>query len=668
MNYQNNLGNEVFEWPYSVDYDKVNHIETDIVIVGASFAGCCAGLSAARRGFKVAVCDKAPIKRSGCGGAGMDHWNGVFDGPQSPVTPEDLLEKAPAFLGQGHRDYIAVKGIWAALMELERLGLPIRDEDDDFAGHPTRDEETKILKAYDYKNLVSVKLRGGHYIKPTLYYGLKNEENATLYERVMITNLLTEFGKQGTKIVGATGFSLETGEFYVFHAKAAILCSGYVCSCWIYSTEITGNSYRWDPNDIGEGMAMAWKAGAEVYGMYKNGTLVSNHPFAWPRFGVGNPSSTWYPCTMVDDNGKVIPWQHHDGSPVTTVEARNLPLEDQPFNGGGLEWRSYDGKPLGGASLIRDIGKRIRDGEYTLPLWADLAGMPEKERRSIWGVMIGNEGKSRYTLYDYYTRNGFNPDTDMLMSPIQTPETYPGPGGWFGGEPFAVKPWRTERGGQGELGVDWDLMTSVPGLFCAGAAAGQEGSSYCCAGGFYAGNRAAEYCMNNNLGEIDAEQLDAEYNRVYAPIKRAEDPKNYISWKELWGGSTRAMQQCCTDFKTISVLKLGLQWLDSIKNTEMQMTFARNPHELARVLEGETRITCSEAFLHCCLNKLEAENAGVGDDKYIFNRLDGDKVITIVKDDKYWLKPPYAPTYLENYNLRKAHETDAAKRGETVDG
>ena len=27
--------------------------------------------------------------------------------------------------------------------------------------------------------------------------------------------------------------------------------------------------------------------------------------------------------------------------------------------------------------------------------------------------MVGNEGKSRYTLYDLYTRSGFDPDRDM---------------------------------------------------------------------------------------------------------------------------------------------------------------------------------------------------------------------------------------------------------------
>ena len=37
-------------WPYPVDYDKIHRIETDVLIIGGGFAGCAAGIAAARRG------------------------------------------------------------------------------------------------------------------------------------------------------------------------------------------------------------------------------------------------------------------------------------------------------------------------------------------------------------------------------------------------------------------------------------------------------------------------------------------------------------------------------------------------------------------------------------------------------------------------------------------
>lgn len=640
-------------WPYPVHYGKVNHVYVDVLVVGGGLAGGCAGLAAVRRGCTVAVCDKAPIKRSGCGGAGMDHWNNVLEHEDTPMTPEENLEKGNTSARQGHRDYIALKGTWDALMELEKLGLPIRDVDGDFTGTATLDPKTNLLKAYNYKDLVAVKLRGGQYIKPVIYEGLRRE-GADLYERVMVTSLLTENGKVGARVIGATGLSMETGEFYVFHAKSTILSSGYACTIWTYSTELTGNSYRWDPNDIGDGLAMAWKAGAKVFGMDKTGHTKAAHPFAWPRFGVGNPSNTWFPCTIVDNNGKEVPWQDADGNILTTVEARNWPTKHQIYCGSPI---SDVYKKITLPNLISDLPERIRSGEFELPLWADLASMPEDERRSIWGVMIGNEGKSRYTIYDLYTRDGFDPDTDMLMAPIMVPEGYLS-GGWFQGEPNAVKPWRAESFGcQGEPCMDWNLMTSLPGLFVAGSSGGLEGCSYACSSGFYAGNRAAEFSDTQAQTEIDDAQLQSEYERVYAPIKRAGDPSAYVSWKELWGGSARVMQQCCGDFKTIPVLEHGLKWLDSIKNNEIQWTYARNPHELARLMEGESRITVSEMFLSASIIKIKADQDGaLAPGTYIFNQFDGKQVITSYAEPEYWLKPPYAPTYLENYQNCRAKE------------
>lgn len=647
MAVQTELGNEPIRWPYPIKYDTIQRIETDVLVIGAGPAGASAGLSAVRRGLRVAVCDKAPIKRSGNAGAGIDHWNDITDGPKSTISAD---EKYASGKGDGmnrrmfgrtgpsmtHRDYIASRGTWDALMELERLGLPIRDKDGDFDGADTKDAETGILKSYDYTVMNSVKLRGGNYLKPVLYEGLK-KAGAQLYERVMMTGLLTDKGKQGAKVVGAMGFSLETGEFYVFSAKSVIIASGYVCSMWTYSMEITGNSYRWDPNDIGEGLAMAYLAGAKIYGFYNNGTTRASHPFAWPRFGVGDNSNTWTPCTIVDNQGREVPWVYPDGRVAETVQERvNRSGQEQPH-------------------MPRNLGQLAKDGTYELPFWADLSAMPDRERRSIWGMMIGNEGKTRYTLYDYYTRWGFNPEKHLLWCPINAEF---GKGNMHG-DAGDGKPWRSERGGQGEICVDWDLMTSVPGLFAAGASSGLEGASYACSSGFYAGNRAAEYCVKTERGSVDEEQVEAERQRVYAPVHRAEDTEAYVSWKELWGGSARVMQQCCGEVLTKPVLEFGLNWLESIRNTEAKKTYARNPHELARVMECETRLTVSEVFMRACIAKLEADAAGLTENEFLFNWLSDGYFCSETKVSDFYLQEPYLSTFRENYEAHRAKEEES---------
>lgn len=649
--------NRTYRWPYTVDYDKLTRVKTDVLVIGGGHAGSCAAIRAAKRGMTVALADKAPVKRSGCGGAGQDHWNTILDNPYSPMTPEENAERAITGQDiQGHREYIAVKGTWEALLELEKMGLPVRDYDGEFLGAPTRDEATGLLKGYDYKNLVAVKLPGGHYIKPVLYEELRRR-NVGLYERVMMTALLTENGMPGARVTGAIGFSMESGECFVFEAKSVVIATGYACGMWIFSTEITGNSYRWDPNEVGEGLAMAWKAGAQVYGMWRAGSNSGSHPFAWPRFGVGNPYNTWFPCTIVDNRGKPIPWEDGNGNLITDVSARNMPAEGQPYIASA---KSDNLKSAKTPRLVHDLPDRIRRGEYEQPFWADISSMPEAERRSIWGVMIGNEGKTRYTLYDLYTRSGFNPDTDMLWCPVMRPESFAS-SAWFHGEPNIVKPWRTENGGQGEIAVDWDLMTSVPGLFCAGAASGLEGCSFACSSGFYAGDRAAEYANDVIHGVISETQIQTEREAIYAPVRRNSEFGAYISWKELWAGTSRVMQSCCNEYRTVDMLREGIRWLESIERSDYVRTYARNPHELARVLECSTRMTVSRLLMEACISKIEAEERGEPDETFLFHRLGKEGIETEVRPRDYWLKPPYEDGYLENYMRRTARREEPLK-------
>lgn len=85
-------------------------------------------------------------------------------------------------------------------------------------------------------------------------------------------------------------------------------------------------------------------------------------------------------------------------------------------------------------------------------------------------------------------------------------------------------------------------MTSIPELYAAGASSGLEGCSYACSSGFYAGNRAAEFAKRTERGELSERDIEREHARVYASVRRTDDERAYISWKELWGGTTRVMQ------------------------------------------------------------------------------------------------------------------------------
>jgi len=648
---QINYGSTPAAWPYPVKYGEENRIETDVLIIGAGVAGSMAGLRAARRGVTVAVVDKAPIEISGSGGAGLDHYGGCISNPDCAYTPEEYIEmNANSAFGRmsDHRSYIQMKGSWDNILELERLGMKFRDEDDEFAGAPFRDEKTKIMYAYDYVGKHTIRMRGGADIKRYMKEGLQKEKNATLYERVMITDLLTEGGKPGARVIGATGVNEETGEFYVFNAKSVVVCTSGVSmqgtSTWTFNSEMFGSGYRADPRNTGDGVAMLWKVGAEFGAEERFGQHTSSGPFGWPWYGVGNPDNTWHPCTIVDNTGKVIPWKNSKGEYIDTVEERSLPAAGE--------------KMMNFPRPTPDIDpEKIKSGEYQLPLWADLTSLPPDERRAIWGLMVGNEGKTRTSIYDYFNKAGFNPDKDMLMCPVQNPEVYGSPlKDWFQGEQFNNKFWKSDtlRG----VVVDWNQMTNIEGLFAAGSETSQGGAG-CGSAGAYAGNRAAEYAMKVERGALDEAQIAAEKERVYAPVKRLGNPEACVSWKELWMGMNRVMQQDCGEFRTLSTSEHGLVWINSIKKHEMQMTYARNPHELVRVLECESRVSVAEVYLSLAVANFREADKNVDKSKIMFNKFVDGEIVTTYKDDQWWLKPPYASTYLENYEKCRALEKEA---------
>jgi len=141
------------EWPYLVNYGKENEISADVLIVGGGIAGCHAAISATKKGAKVAVVEKATVLRSGAGGAGVDHWHLACTNPASGITPEEMIEVLKSTygdygygeFGNGIAAYISCKESYPALLDIENIGIKIRDVDDQFVGAPFRDEKTKLL-------------------------------------------------------------------------------------------------------------------------------------------------------------------------------------------------------------------------------------------------------------------------------------------------------------------------------------------------------------------------------------------------------------------------------------------------------------------------------------------------------------------------------------------
>jgi succinate dehydrogenase/fumarate reductase flavoprotein subunit len=645
----------VSSWPYPIRYGEERVVRADVLVVGGGIAGCHAAINARRAGATVAVLDKEATKWSGNGGAGVDHWLSACTNPCARVSPEEFTQRVMADSGGydcGPLRYVNARDGWDALLDCERMGVQIRDVHGRFRGAAFRDDETGLMFAYDYHARIDLRVYG-HNMKPRLHREMKRL-GVEILDRVMVTALLTDDGEPERRVVGAIGINSRTGEAVIVRAKATVLATGLPGRLWNFSTE-NRPTFR-DPNLAADGVAAAWNAGAEFVRLEESAP--DSGSMAYIAYGVGNAHNTWHGCPIVDANGVEVPWVDRDGVELGAIAERFLPSPGQPFMvGSGLRIPiTYENHVK---ELAPDLPERIARGEIVLPLYADLTRLPETERRAIFGLSVGNEGRTRVPVYEILTKSGFDPDRDLLQAPVLHPSAYGHANFWAG---MTVPQWR--QWSTGGLLVDWDLQTSLEGLYAAGGAIfGGGAHSSAAASGRYAGRQAAAAAVTAPEPQVDPEQVAGEKARLYVPLAQSS---RSIGWKELNAGICRVMQDYCGQYKNEEVLRAGLSLLAELRESEAAAVSAANPHELAHALECQGLITAGEAVMHASLAR-RASSEVLGFTRLDYAEVDppgwrkllpirrtaeGVRVRDLPLD--YHLQAPNAPSYDENYRLHRA--------------
>ncbi|MFX0073900.1 MAG: FAD-dependent oxidoreductase [Candidatus Hermodarchaeota archaeon] len=574
------------EWPYPLKYRSEKEYNCDVLVLGGGVAGCWAAISAVKKGANVLLVEKGATIRSGASGSGVDHWESVATNPCSRVTPEELtlamVEDHDGY-NNGISHYIECREGYDRLLELEEMGGKIRDTEDEFKGAEFRDENTKFLFAYDYKNRFNLRVWGTTF-KPALFKECKRL-GVRILDRTMATSLLSESGKQGDRIVGATGVNTRTGEFNIFKSKATILCMARPTRIWLFSPTLPGISEFRPLQCMGDGNAIAWRAGAEFTMMEKSVRAEWSGERSFPPYGTGNTHNTWYACSMVDANGKEIPWVDRDGNILKDISERYQPAPGQKFflkGGGETYFHKYD--YLGPDTM--SVEQLLEKG-YELPFYADLTRMPEYERRAIWGLMVGEEGKTKIPILKTYTEQGFDPEVHLLQS-------Y---GAGWSSASFLPRE-RQLFGVPGGLMNDWNLRTNLEGLYAAGDQLfASDCVSHAAATGHYAGRHAVMYVNSANEINIDSQQVNAEKDRIFSIIQH----NNGIDWKMFNLHITRIMQNYCGEIKSEKQLNIGLKLLEKMEGQEIPQLYASNPHELIRTLEVVNVLTNAKLIINSCL-------------------------------------------------------------------
>ena len=601
-------------WPYPIQFGQEQVIDTDVLVIGGGIAGCWAAINAARQGVRVALVEKGDVRRSGAGGPGCDHWCNTPTNPLSRAEPDEWARhKVERPYGNGIGVQIQCRENFDTLLEMEQMGGKIRDDKDEYVGADGRDEKTKFMispRSYkpvpnlmeapvgpDYnlpedRNNVTIRVWGNTFKpalkKECLRLGVK------VFDRVMGTSLLNENGVQGARVVGATGLNGRTGEFMIFQAKAVVLSTAGSGSLWLMSMEHGGYSNMQNRNTTGDGTAMAWRAGATLTMMERTSTIgiATGLKHKWYT---GSGDASYENVPIVDDNGRRIPY----------------PTQGWEDAGGHVP-------PPG---LEDEIRAKIMKGEYALPFVGDFPAMKDIERRATWELMLMEESTTRI-IVKTLNQGGFDGSRDQLFS-------------YKFIEGQSLPQWR-DAGNGGGLLVDWDLKTTVEGLYAAGSQMfSPDDHSYCAATGRYAGRKAAAYVKEVGEGKVSRDQIEKEKSRVFAPTKRSSG----IEWKELHSGLTRAMQYFVSEFKTERLLNMGLDEIGRLESEAVPQLFALDPHKLMRSVEDLSMIEYAKIIINASLAR-KASSIPLS-----FNRIDYPQV-----DPPEWNK--YLTIKLENNQVK----------------
>ena len=227
--------------------------QSDILIVGSGAAGLTAALNLADR-FRVTVLAKGALNE------GSTAW--AQGGIAAVLEPGDTFDNhvedtMVAGAGLNDRDIVefVVEGAPAAIARLIELGVPFNS--DGGALHLTREG------GHSHRRIVHVDDATGWAVQEALIRAAEAHPNITLVPNQVAIDLATSRHEErysGAGCVwGAYAVDKVTGHVNLFTARATILATGGAGRTYQFSTAPRGAT--------GDGIAMAWRAGARVSNM-----------------------------------------------------------------------------------------------------------------------------------------------------------------------------------------------------------------------------------------------------------------------------------------------------------------------------------------------------------------------------------------------------------------
>ena len=241
--------------------------DIDVLVVGGGIAGAFAAIKAKEAGArKVIQVDKGHVGKSGNSAFGAGVMHVLLPGEKDEDLSDRLkrLTRAQGYLV--HQDLLQdhLEQSWSIVQDLEKWGVEFeRTSEGKIESHPGRGARPIIM------------FHGPQLMHTLMKTGLRMDIHQV--HRVTITDLLTHDGK----IMGAVGFHIRDGNFFVFKARATVLAMG---STW-YKGLLPAHR-----DCTGDGYGIAYRAGAILRGAENNDQISHAMP---ARFDIGPGLNMW---------------------------------------------------------------------------------------------------------------------------------------------------------------------------------------------------------------------------------------------------------------------------------------------------------------------------------------------------------------------------------------
>lgn len=360
--------------------------------------------------------------------------------------------------------------------------------------------------------------------------------------RVEITNRLvaTRLLTYEGRIAGAMAFDCRTADFHVIRAKSVVLSCGAAGRLGLPASGYLFGTYE-NPTNAGDGYSMAYHAGAELSGI--------------ECFQI-NP-------LIKDYNGPACAYVTGPFGGYTT-NAQGQRFIECDYWSGQMMWEFY---------------RELQGGNG--PVFLKLDHLAEETISQIETILHTNERPSRGRFHagrgtDYRERM-----VEMHISEIGLCSGHSASGVW----------------------VNEHAQTTVAGLHAAGDMASVP-HNYMLGAFVYgklAGESSAAFCAANDFAPVDAGQVEAERQRVQAPLLRDKGlPPNQVEFK-----LRRMVNDYLQPPKVTKKMEIGLERFESIRE-DLDQLQARDPHELMRAMEVHFIRDCAEMAARASLFRTES--------------------------------------------------------------